>query len=84
MPRGVCTVGDGHGNTIGLLVVDSMNHRVMYFKTGETEGTIVAGGDDQTSSNKQLYKPHAICTEESVEGKTLGLFVADTHNHRVM
>ncbi|CAF4858625.1 unnamed protein product, partial [Rotaria socialis] len=51
----------------------------MKWNKGAKEGIVVAGGQGKGSALTQLYSPSGIFVD------TLGtLYVADTHNHRVM
>jgi len=45
---------------------------------------LVAGVNGQGNSNKQLNYPMDLCIEKNNEGNIVGLFVADTMNHRVL
>ncbi len=62
-----------------LYVSDYKKHEVRRWKMGETEGTIVAGGNGEGKSLDQLNTPFYICIDEDHS-----VYVSDYGNHRVM
>lgn len=48
----------------GIFVADRGNDRIMYYRIGATNGTIVAGGNGQGVNNTQLYSPAGIYRDE--------------------
>ncbi len=62
-----------------LYVSDCEKHEVRRWKMGETEGTIVAGGNGPGSRLDQLNYPQYIFIDEDHS-----VYVSDYHNHRVM
>jgi sugar lactone lactonase YvrE len=62
-----------------LYVPDFKKHEVRRWKMGETEGTIVAGGNGQGHRLDQLNKPYYICIDEDHS-----VYVLDWGNHRVI
>ena len=72
-PAGVAPLEDG-----GFLVADHMNHRILRFEPGATEGKLVAGGT-QGSGLSQLRYPMRVAPLQ--DG---GFFVADGENHHIL
>jgi sugar lactone lactonase YvrE len=62
-----------------LYVSDIGKHEVRRWKIGETEGTIVAGGNGPGNRLDQLNHPLHICIDEDHS-----VYVSDFYNHRVM
>ncbi len=62
-----------------LYVSDYKKHEVRRWKMGETNGTIVAGGNGQGNRLDQLNYPYYIFIDEDHS-----VYVSDCHNHRVM
>ncbi|CAF0853728.1 unnamed protein product [Adineta steineri] len=62
-----------------LYVSDYKRNEVTRWKQGETEGTIVAGGNGQGNQLNQLYHPTYIFVDEDHS-----VYVSDTNNDRVM
>jgi sugar lactone lactonase YvrE len=62
-----------------LYVSDYEKHEVRRWKMGETEGTIVAGGNGQGNRLDQLNNPRYIFIDEDHS-----VYVSDKNNHRVM
>ncbi|CAF4859222.1 unnamed protein product [Rotaria sp. Silwood2] len=67
---------DGNGS---LYVVDEAKHEVRRYKTGDTEGIVVAGGNGEGRDLNQLSKPHYIFVD-----RNHSVYVSDWSNHRVM
>ncbi len=62
-----------------LYVSDSRKHEVRRWKIGETNGTIVAGGNEQGNHLDQLNNPLSIFVDEDHS-----VYVSDTNNDRVI
>ena len=62
-----------------LYVTDWKKHEVRRYRRGETNGTVVAGGNGQGAALNQLNDPHYVC----VDGEH-AVYVSDHSNHRVM
>ena len=62
-----------------LYVSDYKKNAVKRWKKGETNGTIVAGGNGQGNRLNQLHYPTGIFVDDDQT-----LYVSDTYNHRVM
>jgi sugar lactone lactonase YvrE len=62
-----------------LYVSDDKKHEVRRWKMGETNGTIVAGGNGQGNRLDQLNDPYYIFIDEDHS-----VYVSDENNHRVM
>ena len=62
-----------------LYVVDSENHRVQRYHRGETDGTIVAGGNGKGDNLNQLHDPHYIFVDDA-----LSMYISDHKNNRVI
>ena len=62
-----------------LYVSDSNQHEVRRWRTGETDGTIVAGGNGKGNRLNQLDYPTYLFV-----GEDHSVYVSDTDNHRVM
>lgn len=66
---------DSSGN---IYVVDSGNNRVQFFRSGQTNGTTIAGTGSSGSGLTELNSPNSVALDSS-----LNLYVSDTQNHRV-
>lgn len=66
-------------NDGSLYVCDFEKHEVRRWKVGETNGTIVAGGNGRGSRLDQLDHPYWIFVDEEHS-----VYVSDWNNHRVM
>ncbi|CAF4973785.1 unnamed protein product [Rotaria sp. Silwood1] len=62
-----------------LYVVDEGKHEVRRYKTGETKGTVVAGGNGQGNRLDQLFDPRYVFVD-----RDHSVYVSDCYNHRVM
>ena len=62
-----------------LYVTDREKHEVRRYYRGETNGTVVAGGNGQGAGFHQLHDPHYICVD-----RENAIYVSDCGNHRVM
>jgi sugar lactone lactonase YvrE len=62
-----------------LYISDHEKHEVRRWKIGETNGTIVAGGNGEGNRLDQLNHPHDIFIDEDHS-----VYVSDCGNHRVM
>ncbi|CAF3150212.1 unnamed protein product, partial [Rotaria sp. Silwood2] len=72
--RGLTT--DSNGD---LYVSDYKRHEVRRWKIGETNGTIVAGGNGEGNRLNQLYSPIDLFVDQDYS-----VYVSDNENHRVM
>ena len=63
-----------------LYVADMMNHRVLAFSAGSTQGALVAGTGKKGNSLDKLANPTGI----TVCPKTNAVYVADSKNYRVV
>ena len=74
---------DCHGLTMddegSLYVTDYVKHEVRRYPRGETNYTVVAGGNGQGAALNQLNDPYYVC----VDGEH-AVYVSDNWNHRVM
>lgn len=67
---------DSYGN---VYVVDTYNHRVQFFRVGESNGTTIAGVTlSPGSSSTQLNLPFGLAVDNN-----FNVYVADYGNHRV-
>ncbi|CAF1320742.1 unnamed protein product [Adineta ricciae] len=62
-----------------LYVSDGERHEVKRWKTGEAEGTVVAGGNGKGDFPNQLNSPTALFVDQDHS-----VYVSDHHNNRVM
>ncbi|CAF4982531.1 unnamed protein product, partial [Rotaria sp. Silwood1] len=62
-----------------LYVVDSGNHEVRRYRRGESQGTVVAGGNGSGNRLDQLYNPHYVFVD-----RDHSVYVSEWRNHRVM
>ncbi|CAF0895030.1 unnamed protein product [Adineta steineri] len=56
-----------------------VNHQVRRWKQGDTKGELVASGNDQGNSLKQLSRPQGVVVDHLGQ-----IYVADERNHRVV
>ncbi|CAF1144770.1 unnamed protein product [Adineta steineri] len=66
-------------NNGDLYISDWSEHKVIRWKQGDTEGTIVAGGHGEGNQFNQLNQPRYIFVDDYYS-----VYVADTTNNRVM
>ncbi|CAF1188863.1 unnamed protein product [Adineta steineri] len=83
--------GNGKGNQLNcpsfifvdqeqsVYISDQNNHRVMKWKKGAKEGTIVAGGNGEGGNLNQLTLPQGVIVDDLGQ-----IYVADFGNHRLM
>ncbi|CAF3910305.1 unnamed protein product [Rotaria sp. Silwood1] len=62
-----------------LYVVDDKNHEVRRYRRGESEGTLVAGGNGNGNRLDQLSLPASVFVD-----RDYSVYVSDFDNHRVM
>ncbi len=62
-----------------LYVTDSLGHEVRRYQRGESQGTVVAGGNGNGSRLNQLSGPHKVFVD-----RDHSVYVSDYNNHRVM
>ncbi|CAF5039462.1 unnamed protein product [Rotaria sp. Silwood1] len=62
-----------------LYVVDVEKHEVRRYKIGDTQGTVVAGGNGKGNRLDQLSNPHYVFVD-----RDHSVYVSDCYNHRVM
>ncbi|CAF3309441.1 unnamed protein product [Rotaria socialis] len=62
-----------------LYVADNNKHEVRKYQLGDTNGTLVTGGNDRGNGTNQLYKPTYIYVDQQQN-----VYVSDRDNHRVM
>ncbi|CAF1534965.1 unnamed protein product [Rotaria sp. Silwood1] len=62
-----------------LYVVDNEKHEVRRYKIGDTQGTVVAGGNGKGNRLDQLPNPHYVFVDQEHS-----VYVSDYDNHRVM
>ncbi|CAF1561956.1 unnamed protein product, partial [Rotaria sp. Silwood1] len=62
-----------------LYVVDNEQHQVRRYKIGDTQGTVVAGGNGKGNRLDQLSNPHYVFVDRDDS-----VYVSDYENHRVM
>ena len=62
-----------------LYVSDWFRQEVRRWRIGESQGTLVAGGNGQGSRLNQLYHPRKVFVDQNHS-----VYVADYYNHRVM
>lgn len=67
---------DDHQN---IYVSDTASHKVMLFRSNETNYTVVAGTGTSGPSDNQLFKPYGIFLN-----RFDALYIADQFNHRIM
>ncbi|CAF1421303.1 unnamed protein product [Rotaria sp. Silwood1] len=61
-----------------LYVVDEQKHEVRQYKIGDTQGTVVAGGNGKGNRFYQLYEPRYVFVD-----RDHSVYVSDNENHRV-
>lgn len=73
----------GHGLTMdherNLYVTDEQRHDVRRYRIGETNGTVVAGGNDQGNLLDQLDFPANVFVDDEQT-----VYVSDSNNNRIM
>ncbi|CAF1250199.1 unnamed protein product [Rotaria sp. Silwood1] len=62
-----------------LYVVDNGKHEVRQYKIGDTQGTVVAGGNGKGNRLDQLSDPRYVFVD-----RDHSVYVSDCYNHRVM
>ncbi|CAF5083104.1 unnamed protein product, partial [Rotaria sp. Silwood1] len=62
-----------------LYVVDYEEHEVRRYKIGDTQGTVVAGGNGKGNRLDQFSEPHYVFID-----RDHSVYVSDWENHRVM
>ncbi|CAM4765092.1 unnamed protein product [Rotaria magnacalcarata] len=62
-----------------LYVSDDEKHEVRRYRMGETNGTVVAGGNGEGNCLNQFQQPNYICVD-----RDYSVYVGDKNNHRVM
>ncbi|CAF4414340.1 unnamed protein product, partial [Rotaria sp. Silwood2] len=67
------------GNDVFFYIVDSNKQEVRRYRMGESQGTLVAGGNGQGNRLNQLYDPTYIFVD-----RDHSVYVSDSSNHRVM
>jgi sugar lactone lactonase YvrE len=66
-------------NSSIIYIADTNNNRIIMWVIGESNGTIVAGGNGVGSALNQLNSPRNVISD------TLGyLYISDTSNHRII
>ena len=63
-----------------IVIADWLNHRIVEWKIGESNGKVIAGGQGQGNRLDQLYNP----TDVLIDKETNSLFIADLDNRRVV
>ncbi|CAF1440613.1 unnamed protein product [Rotaria sordida] len=63
-----------------MIIADFDNHRIIQWKTGDTNGQVVAGGNGRGNRLDQLYRPTAIL----IDKETDSLIICDQWNRRVV
>ncbi|CAF5155550.1 unnamed protein product, partial [Rotaria sp. Silwood1] len=66
-------------NNSSLYVVDYEKHEVRRYKIGDTQGTVVAGGNGKGHRLDQLSYPHYVFVD-----RDHSVYVSDWENNRVM
>ncbi|CAF4933773.1 unnamed protein product, partial [Rotaria sp. Silwood1] len=62
-----------------LYVVNELRHEVRLYRIGDTQGTVVAGGNGWGNRTDQLFYPEYIFVD-----RDHSVYVSDYYNHRVM
>ena len=62
-----------------LYVTDYKRHEVRRYRRGETNGIVVAGGNERGAAPNQLNYPTYVCVD-----REHAVYVSDNENHRVM
>ncbi|CAF3783900.1 unnamed protein product [Rotaria sp. Silwood1] len=63
-----------------MIIADSLNHRIIQWKMGDTHGQVVAGGNGQGKRLDQLNQP----TDVLINKQTNSLIICDRLNRRVV
>ena len=63
-----------------IVIADTWNHRIVEWKMGETDETVIAGGQGQGNRLDQLNCP----TDVLINKETDSLLIADRWNRRVL
>ena len=63
-----------------VYVTDTINHRIVKWKSGATSGQVVAGGNQQGSGAHQLYDPSDVIIDKERDS----LIICDRSNKRVI
>ena len=63
-----------------IVIADHVNHRIVEWKMGASNGKVIAGGQGQGNRLDQLYWP----TDVVIDKETNSLFIADRGNRRVL
>jgi sugar lactone lactonase YvrE len=66
-------------NNNNIYLSDSGNHRVVFFRSNSTNGSIIAGTGVLGSNNNQLNTPYGIFVNDVGT-----VYIADCYNHRIM
>jgi len=56
----------------------------MFWKHGAIEGKVVAGGNGQGDALNQLNLASSFCLDKDCKGQTMGFFIADAQNKRIV
>lgn len=59
-----------------LYVADSRNHRIQFFRPGQTNGTTIAGAGSAGFSSNELNGPYSVAHDSQ-----FSLYVAERLNH---
>ncbi|CAF4160852.1 unnamed protein product [Rotaria sp. Silwood2] len=79
MISNICCFGLTMDDNGSLYVVDDDKHEVRRYKIGDTQGTVVAGGNGKGNRLDQLFQLHYVFVD-----RDHSLYVCDCSNHRVM
>ncbi|CAF4694663.1 unnamed protein product, partial [Rotaria sp. Silwood2] len=63
-----------------MVIADYWNHRITQWKTGDMDGQVVAGGNDEGNLLNQLYCPNGVL----IDKETDSLIICDYMNRRVV
>ena len=63
-----------------IVIADYINHCIVEWKTGASNGKVIAGGQGHGNRLDQLYSP----TDVLIDKETNSLFIADRDNRRVL
>ena len=66
---------DSTGN---MYVADYRNHRIQFFRSGQTNGITIAGTGVSNSNSNQLNGPISVAVDSQ-----LNVYVSDSSNHRI-
>lgn len=62
-----------------IYIADTVNHRIQFFLSGQSNGTTIAGVTSVSGNNSTLiYYPYGVALDSQ-----LNLYVVDTGNHRI-